>query len=443
MATMAEVLDGTLQALLTDLEGYARDRDSRIKTQVRKNRLALATQIREDVARWRTELKMVKHLAKAHQLGHVRRISTELQTHFDTNRGYNDHETGKLAGILKARRDEVEKLLGDETAFSVQSAFAKNLLKKKAARSAPQEQLNVAAAYQKLTQGGLFSQSGLTFEQQSLANRDALAVALKGTPADLTQGLSVQERRVYDFLQGARFRLTHATNNEKKILGGKGALLSNVQLLKAIPGLNTNTYQIDRELFSNDDFVFFTFDLHAKHDNQYGDVAFVLDADEMRFFEHGWVSYIDFLAPGVFLDEVREKALLPLVASDDVVRRCKSTKDETYKGTPYNAEYEFLYPPTNRTRKLTLPELVLHGPHIRTGLALSVLLELRYMSLTPYLAGLNDHQLAELVGKALNTLYWLEAKLPADLYVRFMRPAAGAPEQRSHGVWNKKFFNDG
>jgi hypothetical protein len=445
MANMAEVLAPILQGLSGELEAYRQERDTLIKTQVRKDRRALAERIRTEVSRWGTELKMVKNLSKTHQLAYARRISGELEAFFQENRAFNDHETGKLATLLRDKRAEVEKLLQDEAAFSLQSAFAKHTVKKHAARSDAESQQKVQAAYQKLAQGGLFGRRGFTFERQSLNNLWALARALNGTASNPVMGLSVQERRLYDLLQSAPFFLTHATNqgNLGKILAkGSGSLLSNVQLLKKIPGLKTNTFDIDRELFSNDDFVFFTIDLKAKHAEDYGDKAFVLNADGMEFFTHGWLSYIDFLAPGPFGKAIRQKDLLPHSGSNTVVRERADMKEQDYKGDDYVAEYTFLYPPTKQRRKLALHQMVLYGPHIRSGLALSLLLELRLMKLTHHLTGLDDAQLADFVSTALNALYWLEAKLPADLYVRFMRPGA-VPEQLSHSVWDKKFFSAG
>lgn len=452
MPTVADSLKHLLQGLDKDLTNYLRERNSCLPTKVRKQRLALAERIHDDVRRWKSEAGPMR--SDPHQgdlLTFLRRLATDLEALRQENTSHNEHSTGRLAQVLQTRHEEVSRLIprleGEltlklaerrehEAAFKVQRTFAKFIVKKKAARSSPETQQKLHAAYGKLMAGGLLGGLGLTFSELSERNLEGLRNAVGA--------LDAKEQPLYDLFQGAKFYLTHATKkaNLGTILGGTGELLSNVQLVKKIPNFKGNTFSIDRELFSNDDFVFFTIALADKHEKQYGDSAFVFDADTVKFFDHGWLSYLDFLASDPFTTALEKGQLIthanPVIAKE-VVRTCK-TVDQQYDGDDYSAEYEFTYPPTGRKRKLTLPELVLYGPHVREGLALSVILELRNMKLTQYLNGLQGEKLKDFANHALNTLYWLEAKLPADQFVRFMRFEPGT-KQLTHSVWNKKSLN--
>jgi len=452
MPSVADSLKQLLQGLDADLTNYLRERSACLPSQVRKQRLALAERIQDDVRRWKAEAGPVRRNPyQGDLLSFLRRLSTDLGALSQENASYNERSTGRLAQVLQARHEEVSRLIprleGEltqklaerrehEAAFKVQRAFAKFIVKKKAERSSPEAQQKLHAAYEKLMAGGLLGGLGLTFAELSERNLQGLR--------DDVGALDAKEQPLYDLFLGAKFYLTHATPEDKLpvILGGTGELLSNVQLAKKIPNFQGNTFSIDRELFSNDDFVFFTIALAAKHEEDYGDSAFVFDADTVKFFDHGWLSYIDFLVPGPFKASLQKGVLIthanPVIPKE-VVRKC-STVGQQYDGRGYAAEYEFSYPPTGRTRKLTLPELVLYGPHVREGLALSVILELRYMKLTQYLNGLNGEKLKTFANHALNTLYWLEAKLPADQFVRFMRSEPGKT-QLTHSVWNKTSLN--
>lgn len=444
MQDLAAELSLTLDRLRRALDDYQFDRLHFCGgigpiTSTGRARLRIAQTVANDVEDWTRTVSSPTPPPQWFAL--AREFVAKMDVHIANNAAINGRARGRVHSILASHRAELQRLYDREVVEVFQSKVATRILRRK-------HRLDTAAvdaAYAKVNSGGLLA-GRMTLQAQSAANLAALEAEFRATMPSSFMGSKMAG--IFDYLVGdASYYLTHATRqaNKDKMLSGNGQIMSNVSLTAAVPGIHTNTFAIDREFFANDDFVFFTLDLEAKHETTYGDRSFVFDAEAMHFFQYGWVSYIDFLSDFPGGGEVYQDVLMTGVCTGvphTLLRKPQSvvTKQVTTSQGParYRDDFVFVYPATGRTRTRSLLDMMLFGPAVRRGIALDLVIELQHMGIRDQDIPADPDSRAVFARNALNAVYWLEAKLPSAAYVRFMRPRASARDQFSAEIWQKK-----
>jgi hypothetical protein len=472
---LAEKLSILLQGMATDLAAYIKKRTTKHPTAKRRRRLELAELLVQDVSRWATLLARSGTLSRGAQLEVATRIAQELARYLprkpskgssrprplstgSTTSGTTtssstpsppstpllEDDSGLFPTLVKRYHAQLEQCLRDQAAFTLQRALVRTVLHREHSRRNEQSLVRMNEAYETLMNGALFKGAGTSFRAVSAANlanlETLLGVTLETNRVKPPAGLSLQEKRLYLFLLTTKLYLTHGSDFAEKIVeeGGTGRLLSNVEVTKRFPKQSTNTYEKDVKIYANHDFVFFTLDLGPKQ--KYGSQCFVFDADQVKFFEHGWFSYADFANGGPLKKEINAKQLVDPRYGTGVVRRYADFTVEKHGSEKYTRGYVLEYPRSKTTWPLDLTQMVFFGPDMRPGLALTLIHELRLMKLVDSLAFVQDSDLPAQVSRMLNTLYFLEAKMPADVYTRFVRPNARSPEQLTLETWDRRDF---
>lgn len=324
------------------------------------------------------------------------------------------------------------KVTPNNAAYAIQKAYIKYKNRKKLKESS----LTFDSAYQKLENGELFQLDGRKIGQLS---NDNLAY-LKRDVFNFGGACNVHELAILDYITTkAKFFLTHGTKS-REIAQKSGFLKSNVILSNEIAGFRANTFEIDKKFIANDDFIFFTLDLKPKHNKQYGPEIFYIDCDDVEFFKNGWLSYIDFLEPKAFNRKIFSSEIK--AATYGIVREpyTPNWHHERVYGHAIYLTYGFFYYNTKRTRVLRILDLISYAGDMKQAIAYNIILELRLMGLSiPFSSFSNDMKL-EFCHNLLNNLFYLEAKIPKKVYVKFMRPDSFS--QYSLNKWKKQKFED-
>jgi hypothetical protein len=184
----------------------------------------------------------------------------------------------------------------------------------------------------------------------------------------------------------------------------------------------TNTAEIEKKYLSNDDFVFFNISLKPKHEIHYGNDYFYIEADDIEFFKYEWLNYIDFLYGFHYLSKVTEKQV---IGGDcmNIVRSIKPCKKIECYGGSLDTDYMISYPYTKEERNRSLTDLISYAEDMKESIALSIIIELRLIGLSNKIkfSYFDNEKKQKFCNNILNSTFYLEAKMPKKICVKFMR----------------------
>jgi hypothetical protein len=267
-------------------------------------------------------------------------------------------------------------------------------------------------------------------EHRIWAQEKSLRAVSRANLEALRQQLGPLDKEELAFCQKLKklpFTLIHSTS-QIVLLESTDETLSSATVQQRHPHAKVNNDLVDEAVLGNHGYVFFRFGLQNEQvDSRFGITTLIFTPEELEFYEHGWISLHDMLAP---LPSVNTQLFK---IDGECVRRSfdenKGIEDEnlldSYRNT-FSVQYGDIdlknhivhyYPGTKKWRKIHVTDEVFQGQDILEGIALSVLLEMRAMNATGEI-------LERCIGKRSDPQYMteilknfarIEAKMPATV----------------------------
>jgi hypothetical protein len=279
------------------------------------------------------------------------------------------------------------------------------------------------------------------FEDMSYAN-------LIRVMGESKRSSSAAEDAFEKFMRSVPFKVQHATKSRDVILKS-GKLLSDRGLTDVGIKTNSNTFEVDRRYFANDDFVFFLLSPDPGPSG-YGPDEFIYDPEKIGLYEFGWISLCDFLGPAARVGPILGKRAL---RSPTAVRYLYELKKAQLikLGLPWSPDRDYIFTVPDKGDVVNtatilyrggtfrydwrLLEDVFYGGHIVDGIVYSTILELRRIGGSYRAKALKCRSVAELA-RILGNLFFIEAKLPRHASTLFMRQA-GTEHKFSWDHWDR------